>query len=961
MKIVLALLLMLGAVASSFAILRTWTGNVSTSWHTSGNWSPSGIPAAGDDVTVPSSAPRMPSFFSGTTNLNSLTVDGTLTVSGGTLTVAVDSTVENLNLAGGTIGGTGAWTILNDMNWTQGSVMGSGDLVIPGGSTLDISGSNTKTLNQRRILNSGVATWTGTGDISALNSPQFVNTFSGDWNINTDGNWVGGGVVTNQRFVSGANTFRGEIVVSTLGPNIGAQFNNAGRLDLINGAGMQLSGGGTSSGIFNLVGANFTFQQGDFVLTSASTIQGTSPIQVLSGNVTIEGVYNMTSAASPSLTIGQANLTFAPSATLASLGTAVYINAGNLTLTSGEFVSISALTMAGVNSLVTGSDRLRVTGLTTWELGKFGGSGVLEIPATGDLNIIGAFPKQLLGTRVIEVTGDVFWTGSGNIEAEAGTRFDIMPNGDFFINTSGDITGAGTLNVLGDVLEGQFGEVIKMNTTIDTTEVSMVYNCAGLTNVQSGVGLTLQNGGSNSGHFEVAGNLTLGGGAHTFAASSRIAGAGFVVCTAGAVHFNGTLNIANPGGGPALSCTGGVFNFLAPSTIQALGQRVFIEGGVLNFSCGEIVTLPVLMLVSGTLTGSDHVRVSTSFDWAGGIMRGSGRTEILSSGIFRIQGATVKSMMDARVLEIESDTQWTGTGNVVCSAGNQTINRGQFTISTDADWLGGQFENIRTVRKAVGSSGTQFSSVFTNRSEVYASANTLLQFAGGYTQSSGLSLTDLGEYATLQGSSAITITNGTLQTFAGNYSSINANVVIDSSELKVGRIDNAGILFLDGDLSLDIGANLRISAEGTDNGDVNSPQYGQIVVTGDGRTINLGQSALRVDQVAGYNPRVCDEFDVILLRGNDSRIEDEFRIVVAVNFVNVRLIPIYRSDKVVIRIVPLRAGDVNADGCVDDTDLSSVLTAFGQSASCLPEDLDGNGIVDDTDLAIVLGAFGFGC
>ena len=54
-------------------------------------------------------------------------------------------------------------------------------------------------------------------------------------------------------------------------------------------------------------------------------------------------------------------------------------------------------------------------------------------------------------------------------------------------------------------------------------------------------------------------------------------------------------------------------------------------------------------------------------------------------------------------------------------------------------------------------------------------------------------------------------------------------------------------------------------------------------------------------------------------------------------------------------------GDVNGDGCVDDSDLLQVLFAFGDTGSRLPEDLNGDGTVDDADLLEVLFNFGSGC
>lgn len=55
---------------------------------------------------------------------------------------------------------------------------------------------------------------------------------------------------------------------------------------------------------------------------------------------------------------------------------------------------------------------------------------------------------------------------------------------------------------------------------------------------------------------------------------------------------------------------------------------------------------------------------------------------------------------------------------------------------------------------------------------------------------------------------------------------------------------------------------------------------------------------------------------------------------------------------------PLR-GDVNFDGCVDDSNLLTVLFAFGSSERTA--DANRDGVVDDADLLIVLFQFGGGC
>ncbi|NUL82000.1 MAG: hypothetical protein HUU60_04645 [Armatimonadetes bacterium] len=57
----------------------------------------------------------------------------------------------------------------------------------------------------------------------------------------------------------------------------------------------------------------------------------------------------------------------------------------------------------------------------------------------------------------------------------------------------------------------------------------------------------------------------------------------------------------------------------------------------------------------------------------------------------------------------------------------------------------------------------------------------------------------------------------------------------------------------------------------------------------------------------------------------------------------------------------VRPGDVDLNGCVDDTDLAAVLAAFGLNSPLHPADLNTDGRIDDDDLAIVLSNFGAGC
>lgn len=63
------------SVSSAFAVTKTWNGSTSNAWSTASNWTPSGVPATGDDVIVPASLSRYPSL-SGAVTIRNFTING---------------------------------------------------------------------------------------------------------------------------------------------------------------------------------------------------------------------------------------------------------------------------------------------------------------------------------------------------------------------------------------------------------------------------------------------------------------------------------------------------------------------------------------------------------------------------------------------------------------------------------------------------------------------------------------------------------------------------------------------------------------------------------------------------------------------------------------------------------------------------------------------------------------------
>src|SRR2546423_12154329 len=73
----------------------TWNGG-SGDWSVAANWTPNGVPAAGDSVTV----------------------------AGGTVTVNTDTRVSNVNFSGGVISGSGTLSMVSNLVWTGGQMSG---------------------------------------------------------------------------------------------------------------------------------------------------------------------------------------------------------------------------------------------------------------------------------------------------------------------------------------------------------------------------------------------------------------------------------------------------------------------------------------------------------------------------------------------------------------------------------------------------------------------------------------------------------------------------------------------------------------------------------------------------------------------------------------------------------------------------------------------------------------------
>lgn len=142
-----------------------WDGGPSgtgTNWQDSVNWAGDALPASSDDAVIGPAFSGVTITSASGVNVCSLSSQASLQITAGTFSVADASTVAGtLTLSGGTLslGGAGSMeTPSGGFVWTGGTLSGSGVFGIGAGATLDISGASAKYLSGATIDLSGTAT-----------------------------------------------------------------------------------------------------------------------------------------------------------------------------------------------------------------------------------------------------------------------------------------------------------------------------------------------------------------------------------------------------------------------------------------------------------------------------------------------------------------------------------------------------------------------------------------------------------------------------------------------------------------------------------------------------------------------------------------------------------------------------------------------------------------------------------
>jgi hypothetical protein len=650
----------------------SWVGGATGLWDKAANWSNNAVPASSDDVTINSATVTIQSGDS--ESVKSLTTDGnsTLSITGGSLIVAANSTLGGgLTMSGGalTANGTGATLLVNGTTTVSGASLyaeGGATLSLPNlttyaetdNTTFEATGANSQ-LNLSGLTSLGSMTnyWHayalagGTVNLSGLatiNEPNAPLQF----NVNGNGSQLNLSALTSftanpgssYLYVTGSGSLETNDLVSITGQNItldGSGTSGASQWQSLTNGSLTLTGGSCMPSALDNVNGSSLEAEGGATLSLPDLTTYTE-----TDNTTFEA----TGANS------QLNLSG-----LTSLGSMT--NYWHTYALAGGTVNLSGLATinepnASLQFNVNGNgSQLNLSALTSFTANP--GSSYLYVTGTGSLET----------NDLVSITGqNVTLDGSGTSGA---SQWQSLTNGSLTL-TGGSCTPSALTNVNGSSLEAEGGATLSLpylttytetdNTTFEATGANSQLNLSALSTL-----------GSMSSYW------------HPYA----LAG--------GTLNLSGLTTISEPNAGVQIDADGGnsqlnlsslaSFTGNTSSSFQVTHSAAVLDGNLTAFS-GVQITLDG----SGTIATSPWSSLTnSSLTVTGGSSTLNNLANINGSGLY-VQSGGGLSLPAVTSLTAANGTTYleaTGAGSTLTLPALATITATNNTLNIEAT-SGGQ-------------------------------------------------------------------------------------------------------------------------------------------------------------------------------------------------------------------------------------------------------------------------------
>ncbi len=416
----LVLALSLGVARSATV---TWTNVNGGNWSAAANWSPNQTPTASDNAVINTAG-----SYAVTLDINATIGSLALGASSGTqtLNITANSLVLTLNnastintngvlaMSSSTLSGGGLLTINGLLNWSGGTIGGTGGLMVATNGMLNLVG-NSGVLLQVPLTNAGSTNWSNTVGWSIYNNNgqpytgAIYNLAGGVFNIESDQS-LGGGY-GNEYFINTGTVIKGANTATT---TIGITFTNSATVTANEGT-INFNHGGDMDGTFNAAsGATINFNVGAFFYVNPPTLNGPGAIRFAGGTLTLA------SNTIPNLQLAGGTVTLGPAfqgGTITNLTTSGSLINGSNTVTgvfncgngvAGGLTVVNGAVLNWSGGTVTGALDLQGGAICNWSTGTAAAAVMVE--TAGVLNLVGN--NGVLLQAPLTNAGTINWSNS---------------------------------------------------------------------------------------------------------------------------------------------------------------------------------------------------------------------------------------------------------------------------------------------------------------------------------------------------------------------------------------------------------------------------------------------------------------------------------------------------------------------------------------------------------------------